>query len=225
MSMAETEVQKELVEAAGFEPTKNYQRQDYLAALARAVNEIPEEDFDGLSVEAQDWFNAAVKALNKKQELPEFPDAEAEGNEAAEDNPTDDNLEDDTSDEAVEEAPPKKVAKGKKPAKAEPPEGEVEDEAEEAPPKKTKGKAPRKLEHPAVGELDHFGINVNAKGHAAAAMLEKGCRMADVTASIGGTYYNLLGRLLKDGHKLEKAANGYLQLVHKDNVKKGKGKK
>src|SRR4029077_10869977 len=71
-------IEKELVEASGFSPRKNYQRQDYLAALARAVNEIEEDKFDAMSTDAQDWFNDAVRALNKKTTLPEFADATTE---------------------------------------------------------------------------------------------------------------------------------------------------
>jgi hypothetical protein len=230
-----TAIEQELVEATGFEPTKNYERQDYLAALARAVNDIEEADFDGLTVDAQDWFNAAVKALNKKQELPDFPDAEteAEVEEAAE---AEEEAEASIAEEEpeAEEKPKKKGASVKQGAKAAAADKKAKAEA----PKKRKGQPPRKLDHPPIVHpapdtkledldfaMDRFGIVKGSKNHSAAAMLEKGCRMADVTETIGGTYYNLLQRLTKQGHLVEKASNGELKLTHKDDVKKVKGKK
>ena len=206
--MPETSViETELVEAAGFEPTRDYERQDYLAALARAVNEVEEATFDNLSVEAQDWFNSAVKALNKKQDLPEFPDADDEAE-----------AEEETPEAEEEETPAPKAAKAKKGnAKAKPEEEKAEAEATSPAPKRRV--APRKIPHPPVGELDHYGCNVNSKGHAALMMFETGCRMTDVTESVGGTYYNLLQKIVKHGHKLEKGANGFMKLTHKDKGK------
>src|SRR6478736_5488027 len=95
--MATSAIETELVKASDFEPSKKYERQDYLAALARRVNELEEDQYDELSIEAQDWFNAAVRSLNKKQDLPEFPDVEAAAEEPDEEepDPTDDNPEDD----------------------------------------------------------------------------------------------------------------------------------
>ena len=39
---------------------------------------------------------------------------------------------------------------------------------------------------------------------------------SDIKNSIGGTYYNLLQRLVKDGHYFEKSANGMMKIIHKD---------
>ena len=129
--MTTSVIETELVEASGFEPTKNYARQDYLAALARVVNDMDEKDYDNLTVEAQDWFNAAVRALNKKQDLPEFADvaedddgeAESEesdtGSDDAGDGESEDNTGDDTDDGSDEDpaerkSHPRKQPKAKK---------------------------------------------------------------------------------------------------------------
>lgn len=277
-----TAIEAELVEASGFEPRRNYERQDYLAALARAIDTMEEDDYDKLSTEAQDWFNEAVKAMNKKKDLPEFPDAATETEAAAatsedddddseaeeSDSDSDGDDDDDAGEDAEEDAeesdedadPPaagkakgKAKAKGKevkaKPAKkaaakkvAKKPAKKVEkepedDEVEEAPKKalgKRKGVPPRKLDHPPIEQLppdidpdefelhlDEFGIVKGTKNAAAAAMLQKGCRMADITETIGGTYYNLIGRLVKAGHTIEKSANGVLKLTP-TKAKKGK---
>jgi len=214
-----SELQDELVKASGFEPTKNYDRQNWLAALARSVNELPEEDFDGLSVEAQDWFNEAVKALNKKKDVPDFPDAEPTEEAAADDAETETEEGDPSDDEDVAEEetpPPKKAAKGKK-AKAEP----VEDE--EAPAPKKRAPAAKKPAA-AVSGADEYGVT-GGKSQQAIKMLEKGCRMSDITEEVGGTYYNLIQRLTKDGHVVEKTGNGMLKLTHADKAKKAKVKK
>jgi hypothetical protein len=210
-----SELQKELVSASGFEPTKNYDRQNWLAALARQVNELPEVEFDALSVEAQDWFNEAVKALNKKKDVPDFEDAEeteaAADAEAEEGDPSDDEI------PAEEETPPpKKAAKGKK-AQTKP------DEDEEAPAPKKRVPAPKKPAA-AVSGADEYGVT-GGKSQQAIKMLEKGCRMSDITEEVGGTYYNLIQRLTKDGHVVEKTGNGMLKLTHADKAKKAKVKK
>lgn len=236
MSEATSEIQEELVKASGFEATKNYERQDYLGALLRAVNDIDEATFDDLSVDAQDWFNAAVKALNKKKDLPDFPDLE--GGEAATGNGKDDGdselaaTEDgeaegaDPEVEADPEPAPAKKGKNKKPVAVE------EEEAEDPPAKAAKAKKPaaqpKRTPPVRTAEVDDYGVALNSKNHTAITYFEKGCRMIDVTEEIGGTYYNLLQKLTKAGHTVEKQANGIIKVRHKDGLtqaKKGKAKK
>jgi len=82
-------IEQELIEATGFTPRRNYpDRQDYLAAVARAVDQLEDVDFDGLSAEAADWFNAAARALSNKKTIVDFPDAEPEAE--AEEEPAED---------------------------------------------------------------------------------------------------------------------------------------
>ena len=187
-------IEQELIEACEFDPPRKYDdRQDHLAALARAINKIKDVDFDALSVDAAEWFNDAVRALKEKRDIPEFGDFEEEANA-------------DPDEEAAEEAAPEKPKPKPEPAK-----------------RRAKGVPPRKLEHPPIdasgietAELDKWGIVKGSKNSAAAAMLETGCRMSDITHSIGGTYYNLVERLRKAGHSIEKGSNGSIKLVHKD---------
>jgi hypothetical protein len=66
-------VEKELIDATQFVPEKRYRkRQDYLAALMRAVCDLPDPDFDKLSDEAADWGCRAVDAFRAGAELPDF---------------------------------------------------------------------------------------------------------------------------------------------------------
>lgn len=242
--MSTSALETELVEASAFEPTKNYERQDYLAALARALNEVDEDVFDELSVDAQDWFNAAVKAINKKQDIPDFPDAEeaeADDSEGEADDNTDDESEDDTADDSEtdgdeaeetskdedEEAPPPK--KTKKPAKAGKPvkvkaKPVVDEDDDDEPEEKAAKKTPKRLPTPGENK-NRYGITIGSQGHKAIVMLEEGSRMSAITEDVGGTYYNLLKKLTQDGHKIEKSPTGIIKLIHKDDIKKVKGKK
>ena len=214
-------VEQEIINTVGFEPRRNYKdRQDYLAALARSVDQADDDDFDKLSKEAVDWFNAAVRAINKKEELPDL-----EGEEENDAEPDAEPAEETEEEPVVEEVP--KARKRKAAA-----EVAHEDETPKAPARRRKGQAPVKKDHPPIVRpgpdddisLDRWGIIVGSKNAAAAAMLEKGCRMADITETLGGTFYNLIQRLVKQGHKLEKGANGMIKITHADDVGK-KGKK
>ena len=50
--------------------------------------------------------------------------------------------------------------------------------------------------------------------------------MRDVVIELGDTQYNILRKLAKKGHLVEKMKNGVLKLTHKDDVgiRRGKGK-
>jgi hypothetical protein len=185
-------IEQQIIEATSFEAPRKYkERQDYLAALAKAVNKLEDKEFDTLSNEAVDWFNDACRAISNKKDIPEFADAE------------------ETTE--VEEAAPVAEAKVEKKAKAEPK-------------RRAKGVPARTLDHPEINpqasidnfEVDGYGIVKGSKNAAAVAMFEQGCRMSDVTASIGGTYYNLVARLMKQGHTVEKGPNGVITITHKD---------
>jgi len=185
-------VEEELIEASDFKPRRNYSnRQDYLAALARAVDQLGDPELDALSREAGEWFYAAAEAINAKTDIPDFedePSAEKNAPDAIAEN----------EGEEAEAAPASKPVKPRK-----------------------KGQPAKVLKHepiemPPEGEdvtLNKYGVVVGSKSAAAISMLEQGCRMADITASIGGTYYSLIKRLVKNGHKLEKASNGVLKLT------------
>lgn len=62
---------------------------------------------------------------------------------------------------------------------------------------------------------DKFGLVKGSKASQAAAMFEKGARMADIRELTGTNHYNMLKRLAKKGHKIIRA-KGYIKLTHKD---------
>jgi hypothetical protein len=76
-----------------------------------------------------------------------------------------------------------------------------------------------------TGKKDRYGITLGTKTAEALKMFEKGCTMRDVVIDQGDTYYNVLRRLEKRGHRIEKLENKVLRLIHKDDLeKKAKGK-
>jgi hypothetical protein len=228
-------IEQELIKATEFNVNKVYKkRQDYLAALARAVDALDQDIFDEFSNEAAKWFEEAVNAINDKEELPDFEEetVSSETDDGSKFDPETGELEDEV--EEVEEAPKQKKVSGKSaktgaPIKSAELEADIDDDAEaeeqEVLPakKRAKGQPPKKLNYPPIKlraidgmTLDRYGTVSGSKNSIAISMLEKGCRMSDIKNSIGGTYYNLLQRLVKDGHYFEKSANGMMKIIHKD---------
>jgi hypothetical protein len=76
-----------------------------------------------------------------------------------------------------------------------------------------------------TGTKDRYNITEGTKASLALKMFEKGCTMRDVVIELGDTQYNVLRKLAKQGHSVEKMKNGVITLTHKDDLaKKGKGK-
>ena len=75
-----SEIQKALAEATDIQPSKRNNEtitdQGYLKRLALGVGELSDDDWNKLDIKAQDWFNSAADAIEKKQDLPPFPDME-----------------------------------------------------------------------------------------------------------------------------------------------------
>lgn len=131
-------IQKEIEKVLKTKQGKKEEFDEYLERLVDdSAEDLSDDEFGGLSKEAQRWLNAGTTALDKKKPVANFPDAEGE--------------------EEEDEKPAKKPAKkgrGKK-AKVEPeeepepedePEVEVEEEEEEpeAKPEKKKASAKKK---------------------------------------------------------------------------------
>jgi len=74
-----SKIAKEIAKATGVVAQRGESRQDYLKALVVGVQGLTDPQWDALSGDAQDWFNACADAKNaKKKDLPDFPDAEQE---------------------------------------------------------------------------------------------------------------------------------------------------
>src|SRR5579859_6327418 len=114
-----SEIEQELLKATKLKIQKDWDRQDFLAALARSTHKLSNEDYDELTDAAADWTNDAVEALNKKNGIEEFPDF----------------IEGEAEEPAVEDEAEEAEAEAKAEAEA---EDEVEAEAEAEPAKKQK---------------------------------------------------------------------------------------
>lgn len=211
-----TEIEKKMLDVTKVKPRSFKNRQDFLLAVLVAFKGLPNEVYEDetlVSDEMVEWYEAGATARNLGKVIPDFDGtgAEAEVAEEADDlDPTEDNIEPEGETEAV--APPKK---GKKAKAAPAPKPQAEPKA------KSKRKAPPTPT--ATGSKNRYGIYEGTILDDVCQMLEKGCSMADVKAKHGETKYNLLHRLEKEGHKLDKG-DGKFKLTHKDDVK-AKGKK
>ena len=72
-----SKIQTELVKATEVTAKRGEDRQEYLGRLMKGVADLNDKQWDGLSQDAQDWFNDAADAKNAKAKvLPDFPDVE-----------------------------------------------------------------------------------------------------------------------------------------------------
>lgn len=175
-----SEVEKELVKATNFEAEKDYKnRQDYLAVLARAVNNLDKDNYELLSNEAVNWFNEAAKAIRAHKDISDFSTSFTT-EEVKE-------IEGETEEGVL-------------------PEDEHEDErVEPSITKEKKEKKPRKSKAKVSGEIDKWGIHIESNSSQVAAIFEQGSTMAFVRGQYGQNFYNLLKRLEKEGHKIERS--------------------
>lgn len=83
-----SELETSIVKISGFKaPKEGYpDRQDHLAALARLANKLNDKAWLRLSDEATSWVNAAIRAINAKDEIKDF-DVGAELEEAEAEEP------------------------------------------------------------------------------------------------------------------------------------------
>ena len=196
-------IQDELVKASKFKGEyKN--RQDWLAALLKAMDNIKivtDDVYDSLSDAAVEWHQTAVKCMDRKEVIPDFPDAP----EAEEEPQTEKAEEPEAEDEGAEAGTPEKAAKPKKKPKV----------SERNQPDYTK----------LTGETDRYGVAIGTRTHMAVQMYEKGCTAKEIMDELGGRFYNILKKLAQDGHHFEKNEEFKTwKLTHKDDYTGKKAK-
>lgn len=212
------DIERELIEITGYKPARKFaNRQDYLNSILNAVIKLSEDQFDNLTNEAAEWSNAAVEAKNSKaEELPDFDeitlddtlatvehDAEAEELGEVEGDPDEEEVGEEVQAEPAPETKPKRAAKPKSEPKAKKaPKAEPEAEADE--------------ELPDV-KMDKWGAMEGSKNSLALAMFEKGATTKEIKDALGGTYYNILKRMVIKGHKVEKEGS-LVKLTHSDDL-------
>jgi hypothetical protein len=84
MAKVVSAVEQELLEATGVKRKTAEKPQKYLGRLIDAVQELPDEDWEKLSSDTQNWVNAGAKAIKAEEDIDDFPaDEPAEEEEAA----------------------------------------------------------------------------------------------------------------------------------------------
>jgi hypothetical protein len=235
------DVERELIKVTSYKTQRKFDdRQDYLMSILNSVMKLTDDDFNNISDEAAAWANAAVEVHNSKNggELPDFDEVDPQ--EASEDDePEAEESEDDvegTEDADPEDDEPEDDAEGAEDdAEAEP--DEEADEPEEKPAKKAKAKAappakpakakekvikpPKKPKNEDDAVLDKWGCMEGSKASQALVLFEKGATTKEVKDKIGGTYYNILGKMVERGHKMSKDG-AIITLTHKSSLASGK---
>jgi hypothetical protein len=232
-------VESELIKVTGYKVQRKFSnRQDYLGSILNAVLKISDDAFDGLTMNAAKWANAAVEAKNARSEiLPDFDeidyDEEGEEYEVGDDDEpdtgpdTDGESDDADSDENSEEEKSGGEAEPDDDADSDPEPVPVAAKAKAkklpAPPKKPVAEkyTPPKKEKSVLDDpdviLDKWGCMEGSKNSKALALFEQGATAREVKDKLGGTYYNILGRCAERGHLLEKEG-ALIKLTHKDDV-------
>ncbi len=77
-------IEAEIVTASGLEKDENETYENFLHRVMQIINDLPGDEWEGLSNEAQEWFNDAAPAKDAGMDLPEFPVENGESNESAE---------------------------------------------------------------------------------------------------------------------------------------------
>lgn len=220
--MKMSDFEKELVSIIKFRPNDYKDRQDYLAALARAADkwfaakDKDQKIFDGLEDGLQGWFEDAITAMNSRPPttIPDFPDLELEEPEAE----AEPDEEEDADDENVDSGAGDSDQEVQADVEASGQDTEVT--APEAKTKKAKKeKSPTRYDG-ITGHKDRYGITIGTKKHEAAKMYERGTTAVELMAALGGRHYNMLRELAKDGHRVEKLAGGGFKLTHKSDIPK-----
>ena len=70
-------VEKELQDLTGVKRRAKEGKQRYLPRLLNAVNDLPDDRWDDVSPEGQEWSNLGMKSLKKKEPISDFPDSQA----------------------------------------------------------------------------------------------------------------------------------------------------
>ena len=230
-------VEREIISITNYKVQRKFSdRQDYLKSLFNAIQKLGNDEFDELSDDAAIWANSCVEAYNSNKDG-DLPDFDEMGYQDEDDEGTI-SEESDNEDELVEAKSPGVKDDNNTSGNSEDideteeedgPEPELEnDEDEVNPPKRSSKKVakPTKVKSKKTPlkiikkktddeevELDKWGCMVGSKNGRALAAFEKGATAKEIKETFGGTYYNILKRMVSHGHKLEKKGS-VIKLTH-----------
>ena len=189
------EIEAEILKATGMAPREYKDRQDYLCALLEAAYNLDQDAYDNVSDAVAKWCTESAIARKARKPLPEFDGGEYE-----------DHSEADPADLGNTVTEPGDLVVL---------QGSTSGTSASGGKKKLKKATKPKL----TGEIDEFGIAIGTKHHKVVQRLTTGATMKDIKLEFGDSYYNLVKRMEKAGHHVEK--NGLMiKITHKDKVKK-----
>lgn len=177
-----------------------------------ADSEADEADDDsGDDDEADDASDDDTDSDDDDDDSEDDEDTDEES--AADDEPESD---DDEDEDEPEEKPAKKAV-SKKAAKPDPAP------KLKPPPKPRKEKPKERKPHHTDEDvvLDKWGCMEGSKNSQALGLFEKGATAAEVKEKLGGTYYNIMKKMVADGHTIEKEG-AVIKIIHKDAKKAAK---
>jgi len=171
--------------------------------------EVEEPDEDSGDEEAED------APEDESDEEPSEEDDNGADDEAEESEPEEESEKDHPQLEMeLADEEPEKKPKAKAKAKSEPKPVKKADTKKEVAKKKVVVRKPKASEDDDEDViLDKWGCMEGSKNSKALALFEKGATAAEVKAAIGGTYYNILGKMTKQGHKVTKTGS-LIKLTH-----------
>ena len=196
---------------------------NHCVAIYNAGDKEEYPDFDEDEVyntsDAEDEDEPEEEAEEETEE-PEAEEPETDDDSEEEDEPEEDEPEEAEEEPETEEEPepePEVKKPPKKPAKVKVKEPTAAQKKRVAQGAKDKVPPPKKKPAPRDGdaELDKWGCIVGSKNSEALAMFEKGATSREVKLELGGTFYNLLGKMVKNGHTMEKEG-AFIKIIHKD---------
>lgn len=76
-----SKMEQKLLDVTKVKPKANEDREDYFKRIITAVQELPEDVWEGLDEATQKWVNDGAKAGNDKQPINDFPDIKAKEDE------------------------------------------------------------------------------------------------------------------------------------------------
>jgi|SRR5882724_7321363 len=207
----------------------------WVNAAVEAHNSKNEEivDFDELDSIEESEFESETEDEASEEEAevedetvdPETGEVLDEDSEVGDELPHDEETETEDEPEEADEPPLVKILKEKpKTLKAKNKAkmtGRLARQVPRPEPKKPKP-APAKF-HPLHSDedviLDKWGCMEGSKNSQALALFEQGATASEVKRELGGTYYNILGRCVANGHKMEKEGH-IIKLTHKSELGK-----
>ena len=155
-----SKIRNEITSLLDLEEDSYSSTDEYHKAIAAAASKLSDDDWEGLSEDAQDWINEASSAINDGDDLPEFSD---EVKEKKEDKPTR------RRGRPKKEEPEDSSGEGEK-EEPENSSGEGEKEAEKKP---TRRRGRPKKEEPEDGDADQEEKPARRRGRRAGGTADK----------------------------------------------------